>query len=1073
MMQCIKIGLSSFLLAFKICFFVSCATGPIEMSPIQLESETRKRELMALLKTAKIQFDNWQLHLADQSYDRAIGKLRQYYHRNHLFVSQALYNRGEVNRLMGRYDLSEQLFSQAFIIQKKNKAVPSSQFYLTYRSLGLLYQDLGRLSQAEELYNDLLSLQIKTHGKFNRRYARTLLYLADLYMSQGKYNEAKRRYHETLDVQKQLSSEQTSLYSTTLNNLATVEIRLGNYQLAESLYTDALEITKMNLGGKHHEYARTLTNLGYLNLLQGKYRLSEKRCTEALAILQNYYKKAHPDISITLDHLAQLESIQGKYRRAEQLYQQSSKIFQTIYGTAHTKYAISLNNQGLFYMMIGDRHRAEINLKRAIAIAEDALGNEHPKVLAIRTNIGLLQYYQRNYDRAVQEFKQILAAQISIYGENSLHVALTQYNLGKAYREQGKFDQAELFLRRTLSIQEENLGKTHLRVAYTLNSLALVIKKRGDRSHDDKDPIKATLEYRRAHSLYMRALAVATILNNPELLWTTQHQISNLLLSQNKPKAAILPGKQAVNTIQKMRHEIALMDPSLQEKFVSSKEHVYRSLASNLIELGRLPEAEHVINLLKEYEYKKLMFLPGVRGTSSPAKIACDGYEDKHCKRFKEISNNLLETAEEFYRLKNTKSRNANEQARYEKLRNYIVAADVVFNKYYNKIIDSLEERKIFADVEDKEIIHQTTIKPALMETNGSAVWLSYLVGPNHLYIIITTAHMQDARKVKIDSKKLNGLVEKFRHITIEEKKDSDEFYDLARKLYSIIIEPVKEFIPEKKVHLVVFSFDQGLRYLPVAALHSGDNFFVQDYAIAFFTPAGEAKMVERRIGKWQVAGLGITESATIVEPDSTGAKQVFSALRGVQEELDGIIRENESDPEGVMWGKKYIDDEFTLETLEEVLEDNSKHVVHIATHFKFQPGRERQSYLILGGKKILTLEVLNSLPTIVKSKELVALSACDTGVVAETGSGSEIEGLGVILQNKGAKSVLATLWKVDDLSTALFMKIFYELRHSGEGNSKAESLRQAQLAFINNSKKPRYKIPYHWAPFILMGNWF
>jgi CHAT domain-containing protein len=129
---------------------------------------------------------------------------------------------------------------------------------------------------------------------------------------------------------------------------------------------------------------------------------------------------------------------------------------------------------------------------------------------------------------------------------------------------------------------------------------------------------------------------------------------------------------------------------------------------------------------------------------------------------------------------------------------------------------------------------------------------------------------------------------------------------------------------------------------------------------------------------------------------------------------------------------------------------------------------------------------------------DLVALSACETAVGGgEDRNGREVEGLGVLVQRQGAKGVLASLWSVNDEATGQFMRLFYGYRQR-KGMSKAEALRQAQLAFIENRvpaalaevgrgrhtdasgkaveratpKAISPSHPYYWAPFILMGNW-
>jgi CHAT domain-containing protein len=91
--------------------------------------------------------------------------------------------------------------------------------------------------------------------------------------------------------------------------------------------------------------------------------------------------------------------------------------------------------------------------------------------------------------------------------------------------------------------------------------------------------------------------------------------------------------------------------------------------------------------------------------------------------------------------------------------------------------------------------------------------------------------------------------------------------------------------------------------------------------------------------------------------------------------------------------------------------------------------------------------------------------------------NGNEVEGLGVTLESKGAKSVLATLWSVQDLGNARLVAEFYRARGEERKMTKAEALRQAQLALLQGRVKADntnidLTHPYYWAPFVLMGNW-
>ena len=104
---------------------------------------------------------------------------------------------------------------------------------------------------------------------------------------------------------------------------------------------------------------------------------------------------------------------------------------------------------------------------------------------------------------------------------------------------------------------------------------------------------------------------------------------------------------------------------------------------------------------------------------------------------------------------------------------------------------------------------------------------------------------------------------------------------------------------------------------------------------------------------------------------------------------------------------------------------------------------------------------------------ELLILSAC------QTASGDERAALGLagVAVRAGARSVLGSLWSVNDASTAKLMKQFYQqlFQSNTLQLKKAEALRQVQIKFIEGEIEPNseeYKKPYYWSPFIMVGNW-
>ncbi len=185
-----------------------------------------------------------------------------------------------------------------------------------------------------------------------------------------------------------------------------------------------------------------------------------------------------------------------------------------------------------------------------------------------------------------------------------------------------------------------------------------------------------------------------------------------------------------------------------------------------------------------------------------------------------------------------------------------------------------------------------------------------------------------------------------------------------------------------------------------------------------------------------------------------------FKPLRSAGTELDKI---NEQIPSQV----QLIDEEFKDKKLKSEFHFSSSSVVHLITHGQFSSNREK-TFILTWDKPLNITELRNLLRTRDKIHppiELLVLSAC------ETLKGDERAALGLagVAVRAGARSTLATLWQVNDQSTAEFMGLFYQELITNK-KSKAEALRTAQLNFLRRRDYKNH--PYYWAPFVLVGNW-
>jgi CHAT domain-containing protein len=303
------------------------------------------------------------------------------------------------------------------------------------------------------------------------------------------------------------------------------------------------------------------------------------------------------------------------------------------------------------------------------------------------------------------------------------------------------------------------------------------------------------------------------------------------------------------------------------------------------------------------------------------------------------------------------------------------------------------------------------------------------------------------------DSKKLTEEIKRFR-IEIQKFYDpTDAFLTPAQNLYNSLIRPFASDLTRTKIKTLVFIQDGLLRSVPMAALHDGEEFLVQKYAIATTPGLRLTSPKPLNFPSLRTLALGLTEAATVDGEN-------FKALANVTDEIAGVIKQFPG-------SKKLLDEQFTPESLEQELKQTVYPIIHIATHGQFGTIPE-DSFLVTGNNEKITITQLESdirrFSKGTEPVELLALTACQTGI----GDDRATLGMAGITVQAGVRSALASLWYVDDAFTQELVAKFYDNLRSSQ-MSKAEALKEAQKALINQNKNIH---PAKWASFILIGNW-
>lgn len=270
-----------------------------------------------------------------------------------------------------------------------------------------------------------------------------------------------------------------------------------------------------------------------------------------------------------------------------------------------------------------------------------------------------------------------------------------------------------------------------------------------------------------------------------------------------------------------------------------------------------------------------------------------------------------------------------------------------------------------------------------------------------------------------------------------------------SQEVYNWLLKPIESQLETSGVDTLVFVLDGALRNLPMAALYDGKQYLVEKYAIAL--SVGLQLLNPKPLVQQQLRAL----TAGLTQPPPRFAS--YGPLLGIKSEFDGITKAGVSTT-------RLLDGDFKKKNLESEIAAASFNIVHLATHGQFSSRLEDTFILDFDGQ--INVKDFDNLfrsqgKTVV---ELLVLSACQTAA----GDNRAALGLAGAAVRAGARSTIASLWQIDDESTAMFVSAFYRELKSGK-ITKAQAVHRAQLKLL---KHPNYHAPSFWSAYVLIGNW-
>ena len=977
------------------------------------------------------------------------------------------------------------LYRQAGKMQKAldclNEALPIEQIAgnqgaraMAQNILGRVYTDLGQEDKALTLLNQALAVW---HSLGLRPVeANALTYIGRVHNNLGQREEALKVLNQAMTIWHDVGN---GLGGTKMLSMKDKLRDLGQLPALKEL-SDALPPNLQEAGGPNGE-ANTLDNIGETYSGMGQGPEAFKYFNQALAIWRETGERGGE--AMTLNNMGRAYADLGEKQRSLEVYNQALALSRTI-GNRQDE-ALTLNNIGRLYRDLGESQTATDYYNQALPIWRE-IGSRSGEGLALN-DIGRAYADLGQPQKALEYSERALP----IWRETGIRrgEAMTLNNMGRDYTDLKNPDRALEFDSKALPIWREVEDRRGEALALMTIGWAYSAQK----------------EEEKALASELGALSLAKAAGDPEVQGAIETTLMMGFRERNLPEEAIFFGIDAVSSYQNIRKNISGMAKDLQAGFAQSKSATYRILAELLVETGRLGEAEEILDLLKEQELKDTVRGADPNAAAKAVPLTFTARQQTVLSQMDELQKKAMpleQLSVDYVGLEVQAARTPEQDARLKALGASIekgtAELQAFFDATVSRAIKPGDAAACGGTSEDGSA--QSYLQETLAKLGPQVLGIRLLLGRDHAYEIVVTATSR--KKIELTATPVELRSKVFETLKILGLRNSDPKPQLAQ-LYAMIVAPLEGDLKaldtsadaQGRVPVLLWSLDDVLRYLPMAALYDGWHYMVERYENVLFTPESYGHMVD--------APLTSGSAPTVLAMGLSRSYGGLQALPGVMPELDAVVHDpGAPESHGPMEGKLLPNDEFTLAALKtELGGGKSFTVVHIASHFVVETGSGAEPYLMLGGGDTgeakgyaWDLSEMENSAVAFHGTRLLTLSACSTGKDYTSRNGLEMDSLGMVAQQKDAEAVLATLWDVNDASASRLISDFYDrwLKHAADG--KGEALRQAQLAFVqgtaaNASAAPGrgfeaegatpaaaritdYSHPYYWAPFVLIGNY-
>lgn len=974
------------------------------------------------------------------------------------------------------------------------KAVSLREAVDHYEKAALLWTSISKLASASE----------------------AMLEAGDIYVLLSEYAQALKQFQNAEALAQQ--SGNWLAHATALSQIGRVQSYLGKNDLAQEQLSQSLALFRRHEVNRTvdatNAYGEALGNLAEVSYSKGDFLNASKQLDSALEACQTDPKgeaRVHLFQGYIAGTIGQTNQALAEISRALQLYREINDrsgeglvlTAMALWHSSNGDYsrAIELNNEALeIFRAIGDRHSEAVALNAVGQAYEDL--KEPSNALAyfygalrVFENIGALdaaagticviastQLLSGDRDQSLTSYQRCL--QLSRTAGNLRFQSFALEGIARTYGAQG---------RRQLALKQYRDLEKFFRSIGDLRGQVMALNSHGDffLQRDEKQ---------KALDVFDQAFSLTEKMSDKGVLLATLYNLARANEALGYQETALSLINKSFDLIEEIRANVA--SPDFRASYFSALRRHYELYIDILMQLHKLGPGEgfaaKAFSVSEQSRARLLLDLLSESRANMQAGVAADLVENERRLR------GLLRAEAQYQLSLSLSGKDSTELTE-------VTAEMARLRSDYQIVLAQLKEQnpRLFSF----EKFGPVDLDRIQRELQGSdTMLLEYALGEDHSYLWAVTSNSNDVYILPARGEIEDAARKVYQIITARQGSENDyqtnvaaadnDYFEKASNLSRMLLGPVSEKLGSRRLVVVA---DGALQYIPFDALpapfvlptgpaEASTSFLIATNEVVMLPSASTLiairsaqnhktssdKLVaiiadpvfsssDKRVSQ-DPSRPALAKTAADQDPDQAEQPAVknlrLARLAHASEEADAI---STAAPWGTTLVAKGFDASREIVMSPEV---SRAQIVHFATHGFLDTEHPELSAIVLtmtdrNGARTDGLMPLPDIYTLDLSAELIVLSACQTGL------GKDIKGEGLVglthsFMSAGAKSVVASLWKVDDRASAALMGDFYE-NMLQKGMTPAAALRSAKLKMMSEKQ---WSAPYYWAGFVLQGEY-